>query len=90
MPADNSVAIVIGASLGIGRATAVRLAHDFSVVVPAARNKTECLEQLTAKAPADRPAAAEEIAEAIVFLATDRASFIHGVRLAVDGERTAV
>ena len=50
----------------------------------------EGLEQLAAQAPAGRPAAAEEIAEAIVFLATDRASFIHGARLAVDGGRTAV
>lgn len=50
----------------------------------------EGLEQLAAQAPAGRPATAEEIAEAIVFLATDRASFIHGARLAVDGGRTAV
>ena len=32
----------------------------------------------------------EEIAEAIVFLATDRASFVHGAILPVDGGRTAV
>lgn len=50
----------------------------------------EGLEQLAAQAPAGRPAAAEEIAEAIVFLATDRASFIHGAKLAVDGGRTAI
>ena len=50
----------------------------------------EGLEQLAAQAPAGRPATAEEIAEAIVFLATDRASFIHGAKLAVDGGRTAV
>jgi NAD(P)-dependent dehydrogenase (short-subunit alcohol dehydrogenase family) len=50
----------------------------------------EGLDQLAAQAPAGRPAAAEEIAEAIVFLATDRASFIHGARLAVDGGRTSV
>ena len=50
----------------------------------------EGLEQLAAQAPAGRPARAEEIAEAIVFLATDRASFIHGAKLAVDGGRTAV
>ena len=50
----------------------------------------EGLEQLAAQAPAGRPASAEEIAEAIVFLATDRASFIHGAHLAVDGGRTAV
>ena len=48
------------------------------------------LEQLAAQAPAGRPATAEEIAEAIVFLATDRASFIHGAKLAVDGGRTAI
>jgi NAD(P)-dependent dehydrogenase (short-subunit alcohol dehydrogenase family) len=50
----------------------------------------EGLEQLAAQAPAGRPATAEEIAEAIVFLATDRASFIHGAKLAVDGGWTAV
>ena len=38
---NNSVAIVTGASQGIGRATAVRLAHDFSAVVLAARNEGE-------------------------------------------------
>lgn len=50
----------------------------------------EGLEQLAAQAPAGRPATADEIAEAVVFLATDRASFIHGANLAVDGGRTAI
>ena len=50
----------------------------------------EALDQLAAQAPAGRPARPDEIAEAIVFLATDRASFIHGTKLAVDGGRTAV
>jgi NAD(P)-dependent dehydrogenase (short-subunit alcohol dehydrogenase family) len=50
----------------------------------------ESLEQLAAQAPAGRPATADEIAEAIVFLATDRSSFIHGAKLAVDGGRTAI
>jgi len=50
----------------------------------------EGLQQLAAQAPAGRPAEADEIAEAIVFLATDRASFIQGAKLAVDGGRTAV
>jgi NAD(P)-dependent dehydrogenase (short-subunit alcohol dehydrogenase family) len=50
----------------------------------------EGLEQLAAQAPAGRPATADEIAEAVVFLATDRASFIYGAKLAVDGGRTAV
>ena len=38
---SDSVAIVTGASQGIGRATALRLARDFSVVVLVARNKEE-------------------------------------------------
>jgi NAD(P)-dependent dehydrogenase (short-subunit alcohol dehydrogenase family) len=50
----------------------------------------EGLERLAAEAPAGRPATADEIAEAIVFLATDRSSFIQGAKLAVDGGRTAV
>ena len=37
----TSVAIVTGASQGIGRATALRLARDFSAIVLAARNKDE-------------------------------------------------
>jgi NAD(P)-dependent dehydrogenase (short-subunit alcohol dehydrogenase family) len=50
----------------------------------------EALDKLAAQAPAGRPASADEVAEAIVFLATDRASFIHGAHLAVDGGRSAV
>ena len=50
----------------------------------------EGLDRLAAEAPAGRPATADEIAEAVVFLATDHASFIQGAKLAVDGGRTAI
>lgn len=50
----------------------------------------DALQQLAAQAPAGRPAQPEEIAEAILFLASDRASFIQGAIVPVDGGRTAV
>ena len=50
----------------------------------------EGVDRLAAEAPAGRPATADEIAEAVEFLATDRSSFIQGAKLAVDGSRTAI
>ena len=45
--------------------------------------------QIAALAPAGRQAEPEELAVAIVFLASEDASFVHGVTLAVDGGRVA-
>jgi 3-oxoacyl-[acyl-carrier protein] reductase len=55
--AMKSVAIVTGASQGIGRATALRLARDFSAVVLVARNK----DKLEATAADVRSTGAEAI-----------------------------
>ena len=52
----DSVAIVTGASQGIGQATAIRLAHDFSALVLVARNRDNL--EATAKAVKDAGAAA--------------------------------
>lgn len=49
----------------------------------------EALDQLASLGPAGRPATPDEIARAIVFLASDEASFVHGAVLAVDGGRAA-
>ena len=47
------------------------------------------LDELAAMAPAGRPAAPEEIAAAVSYLAGDGASFVHGAVLDVDGGRNA-
>ena len=57
----NSVAIVTGASQGIGRSTAIRLARDFSAVVLAARS-VQTLEEV---AEAVRAAGAEPLSLAL-------------------------
>jgi NAD(P)-dependent dehydrogenase (short-subunit alcohol dehydrogenase family) len=49
----NSVAIVTGASQGIGRSTAVRLARDFGSIVLVARNRVKLEETAAAVAAAD-------------------------------------
>lgn len=75
----NSVAIVTGASQGIGRATAVRLAQDFSAVVLAARS-AEALEETASEVRAigaeplvfDLDLSKKESAEALVKGTLDR------------------
>ena len=48
------------------------------------------LDQLATTTPLGRPADPDEIAEAVVFLASPRASYVNGAVLAADGGRTAV
>jgi NAD(P)-dependent dehydrogenase (short-subunit alcohol dehydrogenase family) len=50
----------------------------------------EALDRLAASAPANRVGTPDEIAEGILFLASDAASLVHGVVLPVDGGRAAV
>ncbi len=49
---SKTVAVVTGASQGIGRSTAVRLARDFAALVPVARNRAKLEETAAAVAAA--------------------------------------
>ena len=68
----NSVAIVTGASQGIGRSTAIRLARDFSAIVLAARNAQE-LEEVAA---AVKDAGAEPLPLALDLSRADAAQTV--------------
>ena len=68
----NSIAIVTGASQGIGRSTAIRLARDFSAVVLAARNAKE-LEEVAA---AVKEAGAEPLPLALDLSRTEAAETV--------------
>jgi len=69
---NSSVAIVTGASQGIGRATALRLARDFSAVVLVARNE----EKLDATATAVKSAGAEPLVCALDMRAPESAETV--------------
>jgi 3-oxoacyl-[acyl-carrier protein] reductase len=75
---SNSVAIVTGASQGIGRATAIRLARDFSTVVLAARNG----DALTESAAAVKDAGAEPVTCALDLGEVESANIL--VKTALD------
>ncbi len=57
--------------------------------LPADADREEYIRRLVAACPTPRMAAPEEVANAALFLASDEASFVSGVGLAVDGAKAA-
>ncbi|MGA8161121.1 MAG: SDR family oxidoreductase [Acidobacteriaceae bacterium] len=74
---NGKVAVVTGASQGIGRATALRLARDFSAVVLAARNEDE----LEKTAAGVKSAGAEPLAVALDLREPQSAAVLIGKTL---------
>ncbi|GAA1271759.1 SDR family oxidoreductase [Pseudonocardia aurantiaca] len=58
--------------------------------VTASAAMQERLAPILARIPSRRPSTPEEVAHAVVFLASDDASNIHGATLSVDGGRAAI
>jgi 3-oxoacyl-[acyl-carrier protein] reductase len=83
---STSVAIVTGASSGIGRATAIRLARDFSAVVLAARGASE----LAKTAEQVRAQGAEPLAIDLDLMAPTAAETVVGGAIAKFGRIDAL
>jgi NAD(P)-dependent dehydrogenase (short-subunit alcohol dehydrogenase family) len=79
-------ALVTGGSKGIGKAIVSEfLALGAEVLLADAKS----LEAITSATPLRRVAQPEEVAAAVAFLAMDRASYITGHNLSVDGGATS-
>lgn len=81
---NESVAIVTGASQGIGQATAVRLARDFSAVALVARNRSN-LERTAEAVQAVGAQALIIDVELMAFLVSRGAKWLTDATLRMDG-----
>jgi NAD(P)-dependent dehydrogenase (short-subunit alcohol dehydrogenase family) len=87
----QSVAIVTGASQGIGRSTSIRLARDFSAIVLAARNGAhnlsvkEATERFPEQVGISRYGRPEEIADLLSFMVSPFAKWMTGTSVRMDG-----
>jgi NAD(P)-dependent dehydrogenase (short-subunit alcohol dehydrogenase family) len=57
--------------------------------MPPGMDRDEFIHRAVAACPTPRMAAPDEVANAVLFLASDESSFVSGVGLAVDGAKAA-
>jgi len=90
VPGQFSTQVVQGAARSLMRASALELAElNIRVnAVEALRPRTERERWLDARTPLGRPALADEIADAAIFLASQKAAIITGETLVLDGGRS--
>jgi NAD(P)-dependent dehydrogenase (short-subunit alcohol dehydrogenase family) len=99
---QNKVALVTGGSYGIGRAAALENATAeirvnavcqgviHTAMVDRVTHGDQAVEkQYVAMEPIGRMGRAEEVAEAVIWLSSEAASFVTGHALVVDGGLTA-
>jgi 2-deoxy-D-gluconate 3-dehydrogenase len=85
---DGRVALVTGGNRGLGQACAVALAEagaDVALLHPPLRADPVRAVSILDRIPAGRWGAPEDLAGALVFLASDAARYVHGAVLPVDG-----
>jgi NAD(P)-dependent dehydrogenase (short-subunit alcohol dehydrogenase family) len=74
------------AHLGI---RAIAIAPGFFFTEPAARMSPDAVARMTAAIPMGRPGKPKECAELAAFLISDRAPFLNGATIVIDGAQTA-
>jgi NAD(P)-dependent dehydrogenase (short-subunit alcohol dehydrogenase family) len=91
---SGKVALVTGGTSGIGLATAERFVAEGAYVTPTPgydqfgfgeEQAKEFVESQAKNIPLGRVGTPDEIAKAVVFLASDDSSFVNGIELFVDG-----